>query len=94
MDAPQPNIDSVIEFARAKELFPPHCRILGKEIGDGNVNYVYRLWSEDTGEAATVVGRAMSEIAAAYTELFRRRMVAPTKARARDRAGLQAPRAR
>lgn len=51
MDAPQPQIESVIEFARTAGLFPASDRIAGREIGDGNVNYVYRLWSEDSGQS-------------------------------------------
>ncbi len=58
MDAPQPTLQSIIEFVRAQALFPPDERIAGREIGDGNVNYVYRLWSEDSG-ASLVVKLAM-----------------------------------
>ena len=54
MDAPRPSIESVIEFARAQQLFPLGTPILGREIGDGNVNYVFRLWSETTGESLVV----------------------------------------
>ena len=34
--------------------FPEGDRLSGKEIGDGNINYVFRVTDEDTGKSIIV----------------------------------------
>jgi 5-methylthioribose kinase len=49
-----PAVDFIVEFARANQLFPDGADVVGSEIGDGNVNYVYRLADTRTGRSVVV----------------------------------------
>lgn len=44
-----------VEYARAKlDVFPRDARLSCKEIGDGNLNYVFRLKDEETGKSIII----------------------------------------
>ncbi len=44
----------VLEYVKEKGYFPQDAQVTGKEIGDGNLNYVYRVVDEKTGKSIIV----------------------------------------
>ena len=40
----------VLEYVKEKGYMPKDAEVTAKEIGDGNLNYVYRVVEEKTGE--------------------------------------------
>jgi len=49
------NADEACDYVKAKvDYFRKDEKLTGKEIGDGNVNYVFRVVSEDTGKSIIV----------------------------------------
>ncbi len=44
----------VLEYAKEKGYMPKDAQVTGKEIGDGNLNYVYRVVDEKTGKSVIV----------------------------------------
>lgn len=49
------NTDSVLRFVRARtDFFPPEAELTAEEIGDGNINYVFRVWDRNTGASLVV----------------------------------------
>ena len=47
------NTESVIEYVRTLNLFPEYHELVSKEIGDGNLNYVFRI--SDTVDGKSVI---------------------------------------
>jgi len=49
------NADDIIEYVKVKiDMFEKEAKLEVKEIGDGNLNYVYRVWDEKTGKSVIV----------------------------------------
>ncbi len=47
--------DDVIEYAKEKlDMFSGDAVLQAKEIGDGNLNYVFKIWEEATGKSVIV----------------------------------------
>ncbi len=47
--------EDVIEYVREKlELFDENAKLQSKEIGDGNLNYVFRVWDENSDKSVIV----------------------------------------
>ncbi|PKO11888.1 MAG: S-methyl-5-thioribose kinase [Chloroflexi bacterium HGW-Chloroflexi-10] len=45
----------VVEYAREKlDLFAPDAELEGKEIGDGNINYIFRVWDKKNGTSVII----------------------------------------
>ncbi len=44
----------VLEYVKEKGYLPKDAQVNGKEIGDGNLNYVYRVVDEKTGQSIIV----------------------------------------
>ena len=48
-------VQDVIEYAKEKlDFFNGDSSLSGKEIGDGNLNYVYRVWDENSSRSVIV----------------------------------------
>jgi len=44
------NLKDAIDYTKeVLEFFPKEAKLKGEEIGDGNINYVFRVWEEGTG---------------------------------------------
>lgn len=49
------NTEDVKEYVKEKlDIFDAHAELEAKEIGDGNLNYVYKVWEEATGKSVIV----------------------------------------
>ncbi len=47
--------EDVTEYVKEKlDIFAPDAKLSAKEIGDGNLNYVFRVWEEATGKSVIV----------------------------------------
>ncbi|MBA3073341.1 MAG: S-methyl-5-thioribose kinase [Anaerolineae bacterium] len=45
----------VVEYAREKlDFFAPDSVLEGKEIGDGNINYIFRVWDTKSGKSVII----------------------------------------
>ncbi len=45
----------VVEYAREKlDFFAPDSILEGKEIGDGNINYIFRVWDTKSGKSVII----------------------------------------
>ncbi|PKO01296.1 MAG: S-methyl-5-thioribose kinase [Chloroflexi bacterium HGW-Chloroflexi-4] len=45
----------VVEYAREKlDFFAPDSDLEGKEIGDGNINYIFRVWDNKSGKSVII----------------------------------------
>ncbi len=45
----------VVEYAREKlDFFAPDSDLEGKEIGDGNINYIFRVWDKKSGKSVII----------------------------------------
>jgi 5-methylthioribose kinase len=51
MNVPTTGAASLLSFARDEGLFPAGANLRCEEIGDGNVNFVYRLRDQDDGKS-------------------------------------------
>ena len=47
-------IPDVLEYVREKGYMPENAELTSKEIGDGNLNYVFRVTDEETGKTVIV----------------------------------------
>ena len=59
------NDQDVIEYVKEKlDIFPADAVLTSKEIGDGNLNYVFRVKEEATGKSVIVkqAGGELKEI--------------------------------
>lgn len=46
---------TVIEYVRDRlDYFPPDADLRAREIGDGNINYVFRVWDDKTGQSLVI----------------------------------------
>lgn len=52
------NTESVIEYVKTLKLFPEGHELISKEIGDGNLNYVFRV-SDAVDEKSVIVKQAL-----------------------------------
>ena len=49
------NQDDVIDYVKEKlDMFEKDAKLSVKEIGDGNLNYVFRVWDENSGKSVIV----------------------------------------
>lgn len=49
------NEEDILQFALEKlDLFSSGSRLKAEEIGDGNINYVYRIWDEESGNSVVI----------------------------------------
>lgn len=49
------NEETVLDYVRAaRTFFTPDAQLKAKEIGDGNINYVFRIWEEATGKSLVI----------------------------------------
>lgn len=47
--------DSVLSYVREKQhFFDKEARLRAREIGDGNINYVFQIWDEKTGKSLVI----------------------------------------
>lgn len=45
----------VIEYAKEKlDIFDKYAQLQCEEIGDGNINYIFRVWDEETGKSVII----------------------------------------
>lgn len=49
------NTTTVVDFVRdCVDYFPPNAKLVANEIGDGNINYVFKVLDENTGKSLVV----------------------------------------
>lgn len=49
------NTDDITEYVKEKlDIFDKDANLKAKEIGDGNLNYVFKIWEDDTGKSVIV----------------------------------------
>lgn len=45
----------VVEYARERlDFFAPDADLEGKEIGDGNINYIFKVWDKNSGKSVII----------------------------------------
>ncbi|HLS52606.1 MAG TPA: S-methyl-5-thioribose kinase, partial [Tissierellaceae bacterium] len=48
-------VEDVVLYAREKlDIFSEDADLKAKEIGDGNINYVFKVWDEKTGQSVVI----------------------------------------
>ena len=48
------NNESIVEYIKELEIFPKDHKLVSSEIGDGNLNYVFRIKDQDTNKTVVV----------------------------------------
>lgn len=45
------NLEDAVAYVKAKELFPADASLVAEEIGDGNINYIFRVRDVNSGKS-------------------------------------------
>jgi len=48
------NTDAILYSKEKLIIFDENANLKAREIGDGNINYVFRVWDEDTNESVVI----------------------------------------
>ena len=48
------SVEDAINYTKDFEIFPKDAKLRGKEIGDGNINYIFRVIEDETGKSVVL----------------------------------------